>query len=36
MRKYLLPLAAVAVMAAGIGAAEAKGRLVVYCSMQPD
>ncbi len=36
MRKYLLPLAAVAVIAAGISAAEAKGRLVVYCSMQPD
>lgn len=36
MRKFLVPIIAAAVMAANIGATEAKGRLVVYCSMQPD
>ncbi len=36
MRQFIIPIAAAAVMAAGIGTADAKGRLVVYCSMQPD
>jgi iron(III) transport system substrate-binding protein len=36
MRKYLLPVAAAAVVVAGFNSAEAKGRLAMYCSMQPD
>ena len=36
MRKYLIAIAAAVILAGGMGTAEAKGRLVVYCSMQPD